>query len=298
LSGIIALFKLRRLFSRAEAGEAFIASVRGTVILSLLASVFSKPVPRLFVREAALYARKIWYPELSHRLALKFLYPRAKAVIAVSESVKKELVDGFSYKGHVSVVNNPIDKKNIVKLSLVSPKKTKFRFTYLSVGRLVKEKGFFYLLEAFSKISHDKTCGLYIVGAGELEERLRLRARELKIADQVVWLGYQSNPYPWYLLADVFVLSSVKEGFVNVLAEALALGVPNIVATKCGGGPEELLKHHASSWLVPPGNVEALATAMEKAKDEGKKRAVGKYCSGLTISEVIDEYLDVIDQNR
>jgi hypothetical protein len=50
--------------------------------------------------------------------------------------------------------------------------------------------------------------------------------------------------------------------------------------------------------LVPPGNVEALATAMEKAKDEGKKRAVGKYCSGLTISEVIDEYLDVIDQNR
>lgn len=297
VSGIVALFKLQRYFSGARTDEVFIASVRGTVILSLLASLFTRSIPRLFIREAALYSSKIWYPELCHRLSLKFLYPKAKAVIAVSEGVRKEMIERFSYKGKISVVNNPIDTKKITELSLSSLKRSKFKFTYLSVGRLVEEKGFSYLLEAFSEVSSDATIGLYIVGAGELENKLRLRASELQISDQVVWLGYQSNPYPWYLLADVFVLSSIKEGFVNVLAEALALGVPNIVATKCGGGPEELLENHSSSWLVPPANAGALAEAMKKAKVCGKQRPVDEYCSGLTISEVTKMYLEVIDQN-
>lgn len=293
ISGIVALFRLWRLFSSAKPAEVFVASVRGAVILSLLASAFTRPSPRLFIREAALYFPKPWYPELFHRFSLRVLYPRATAVIAVSESVKKELVERFGYKKNVSVINNPVDTKNIRELSLKSSHTSRFPFTFLAVGRLVKEKGFFHLLEAFSKVSDDKGCGLYIVGSGELESKLRSRADELQISDQVVWLGYQSNPYPWYQLADTFVLSSINEGFVNVLAEALALGVPSIVATRCGGGPDELLRNHPSSWLVSPGDADELAAAMIKAKEHCRRRSIKTSHPVPDILTITDSYLDI-----
>ena len=297
MSAVIALLRIRQLFAVSKPTEIFLASVRGAVFLSLLASILLRTTPRLFIREAALYFPKAWYPKLIHRLMLRMFYPRAKGVIAVSESVRQELIGRFGYKGKVTVINNPVDQIKIKELSLCEIKKSKFHFTYLAVGRLVEEKGFTNLLEAFSKISHDKACGLYVVGAGELESKLRLKTEELQISDQVVWVGYELNPYPWYLVADVFVLSSIKEGFVNVLVEALVLGVPNIVATKCGGGPEELLGEHRYSWLVPPGNVHELSTAMKNARDRGKRLREPELCPELTISNIRNKYLTVFRKN-
>lgn len=293
LYGAIALFKLWRRFSCSKPTDVFVSSVRGAVILSLLAAMFARPTPRLFVREAALYASKSWYPEFCHRFALKRLYPISAGVVAVSQSIKKELVQTFGYQGKIFVVHNPVDTCEIEKLSVSTPKASRFSFTFLAVGRLVEEKGFCVLLRAFSEISCDKSCGLYIVGSGELEPKLRSLAAELKVADQVVWVGYQANPYPWFKIADAFVLSSISEGFVNVLAEALALGVPNIVATNCGGGPEELLEKHRSAWIVPPNNIDELASAMKKAKESHQKRGVPYYRSVPDISSISDKYLTI-----
>lgn len=298
LCGVTGLFQLWRRFRRSNSNDVFVSSVRGAVILSLLAVLFTRKRPRLFIREAALYAPKFWYPEFCHRFALKWLYPKSAGVIAVSESIKKELGQAFGYQGDVSVVHNPVDTSEIARLSEIAPKTSRFSFTFLAVGRLVEEKGFCYLLEAFSKISFDKSCGLYIVGTGELEAKLRSLVAKFGISDQVVWVGYQSNPYPWFRVADTFVLSSISEGFVNVLAEALALGVPNIVATKCGGGPEELLARHRSAWLVPPGNADELALAMEKSKDTSSHARNEEYKYPVPdIPLITNEYLTIFHES-
>lgn len=293
VAGIVALIKIGRQLSESKQTHVFFSTVRGTVILSLLASVFVKSRPRIIVREAALFSKKMWYPKLFHKLALRILYPRAYAVVAVSERVKNEMVNQYGYRGKIFVVNNPIDKEKIIEQSLAIEISSRFDFTFLSVGRLVPEKGHLYLLEAFSKIAHDRSCGLYIIGSGRLENTLKIRAKELGISDQVVWLGYQPNPYPWYRCADVFVLSSISEGFVNVLGEALAIGVPNIVATRCGGGPEELLANHTSAWLVSPENIDELAIAMEQARVNSGHKGIQARSGVPDISSITEEYMHI-----
>ena len=75
--------------------------------------------------------------------------------------------------------------------------------------------------------------------------------------------GFQANPYPFLARASLFVLSSAWEGSPNVLTEALALGVP-AVSTDCPSGPAEILDGGRFGPLVPVGNADALAQAMER----------------------------------
>jgi glycosyltransferase involved in cell wall biosynthesis len=104
----------------------------------------------------------------------------------------------------------------------------------------------------------------------------------LDIADNIAFLGYQDNPYKYMKRASVFVLSSLQEGFGNVIVEAMACGAP-VVATDCKSGPGEIIQDGINGLLVPVQDEEALAAAMlkilenpalaETLSSEGKKRA-------------------------
>jgi glycosyltransferase involved in cell wall biosynthesis len=91
--------------------------------------------------------------------------------------------------------------------------------------------------------------------------KLTLLANELGIADDVALLGYVPNPFSYMAHAAVFVLSSIYEGFGNVLVEALACGCP-VVSTDCPSGPAEILDHGKFGLLVPVGDAVALADAI------------------------------------
>jgi glycosyltransferase involved in cell wall biosynthesis len=85
-------------------------------------------------------------------------------------------------------------------------------------------------------------------------------------------LGFRANPYQIMAAADVFVLSSVYEGFGNVVAEALACGVP-VVSTDCPHGPAEILAGGQAGVLVPPRDAAALAVSLLQVLDEPALRA-------------------------
>jgi UDP-N-acetylglucosamine transferase subunit ALG13 len=100
----------------------------------------------------------------------------------------------------------------------------------ISVGRLVRVKGFDLLLKDFTRaLKKNNKLRLFIVGDGEERQRLQRLANKLSISKRVVWLGGQENPYEYMVKMDAFVLNSRYEGQGIVMLEALSLGLPVIV---------------------------------------------------------------------
>jgi len=147
-----------------------------------------------------------------------------------------------------------------------------------TVCRLSLEKGIQNLFHAVSRLltrGIDVSC--VVAGAGPLLNDLIRLARELGISERVVLNGaVPHSEIDRFLTSevDVFVLPSLSEGVPKVVLEAMAAGIP-IVATAVGGIPEMLGESGERGWLVPAGDVSALADAIEscvKDTDERVKR--------------------------
>ncbi len=202
------------------------------------------------------------------RLSTACGYRLAKACVTVSEGVSCDLaaLSGVN-KNRFSVINNPVPKRPIPSQEKMSEAESLWGVPrgarILSVGSLKAQKNHDLLLRSFAKLKrHD--ARLMLVGDGSEEERLRLLSQELCIEDQVIFAGFHHDPTPFYLTADLFVLSSYYEGFGNVIVEALLSGIP-VVSTNCPFGPAEILNNGEYGTLVPVNNESALTEALKVA---------------------------------
>jgi glycosyltransferase involved in cell wall biosynthesis len=136
---------------------------------------------------------------------------------------------------------------------------------WLCVGHLTERKGQHLLLEALARraAAGDGASRLVLVGGGPARGALQGRARRLGLDGRVSFVGPVAPDAlpPWYRAADALVLPSLREGWPNVVLEALACGTP-VVATKVWGTPE-ILTGCAAAALVDP-SVEGLAAGLEK----------------------------------
>jgi len=208
------------------------------------------------------------------------LYPRAGGVVAISEGVRRELLDIVpGVEGRTRVIYNAGVDEEVRALGAepFDPPPGEGPVV-VACGRLTEQKGFADLLDAFAALRRALPARLWIVGEGELRGELEARARRLGIADHVWFAGFQRNPYRVMAAADVFALSSLWEGFGNVIVEAMAVGLP-VVATDCPHGPAEIIRDGETGVLVPPADPAAMAAALERVlRDEalrGRLRAAG-----------------------
>jgi len=104
-----------------------------------------------------------------------------------------------------------------------------------SVGRLVADKGHFYLIRAIAQMRRKGDVNLILVGEGPEEFGLRQEAVECGLSDRVHFLGFRSDVPAILKSIDIFVLPSLEEGIPVVLLEAMACSLP-IIATEVGGG--------------------------------------------------------------
>jgi teichuronic acid biosynthesis glycosyltransferase TuaC len=142
-------------------------------------------------------------------------------------------------------------------------------FYWVSVCRLVPEKGPAELLGAFARLAAcSARARLILVGDGPEGAFLKRQVTEQKLEDRVVFAGRRSpeEVARWLQAADAFVLASHGEGLPNVVLEAMASGLP-VVATDVGGTGEVVL-NDVSGLLVPPRDVTALAGAMIRISDD------------------------------
>ena len=169
-------------------------------------------------------------------------------------------------------------------------------FTLLHVGRLTAIKDQESLLRAFASAKqYFPDLQLWIVGDGPLRPRLEKITRELCIESTTHFFGEQLEVAPFYLNADLFVMSSLSEGLPMSLLEAMSTGLPSIVTDV--GGMREVGHLSKSSILVPPSNYEALAAAICKVVGDRsahiplKRAARDCYERYFTLSTMAEEYL-------
>lgn len=199
-------------------------------------------------------------------LFMRYFYPVADAVICVSEGVKNDLISIIGKLAYVKVIYNPVFSDSIGNLSKekIIDERGIFsagRPVAIAVGRLIKAKDYPTLLRAFKLVSDFFPASLVILGEGPEEKRLKDFADSLGIAKNVFFLGFKANPYKYMTNSSVFVLSSIREGFGNVIVEAMACGTP-VVATDCMSGPNEIIENNISGLLVPAENENVLAEAI------------------------------------
>lgn len=153
-----------------------------------------------------------------------------------------------------------------------------------TVARLHRQKGVTHLLRAGQRILRAVPDSLIvIVGDGPQADRLKRQADRLGLGQKCLFLGAQEETIPLMALFDVFVLPSLWEGLPFVLVEAAALGKA-IVATAVDGVPE-VLEDGRTGFLVPPGDPEALASAVIRLlRDRGEARRLGENARSLVPS--------------
>lgn len=200
--------------------------------------------------------------------ALARTYPRADGVIAVSRGVADDLIDNIGLpSSRIRVIYNPVVPANLETLIQVPAPHPWLQDgrppVILGVGRLERQKDFPTLLHAFARMNGQRAYRLIILGEGSQRDMLIALAGELGIAEAVALPGHVPNPYAYMARCALFVLSSRWEGFGNVLAEALAAGLP-VVSTDCPSGPREILQDGAYGPLVPMGDTAALAESMAR----------------------------------
>jgi glycosyltransferase involved in cell wall biosynthesis len=170
----------------------------------------------------------------------------------------------------ISIIGNPIPDDFAVPPVWHSANRPIKRL--IAVGRLDEQKGFATLLHVFSRLrdSHPD-WRLKIIGEGELRGALENDIAKLNLAEYVELPGRTHDIKNELLQSDVFVLSSMYEGFPNALLEAMSVGVP-CVAMDCPSGPREISEDGKVAVLVPLGDEQALHDALEMVMQDVQLR--------------------------
>jgi GalNAc-alpha-(1->4)-GalNAc-alpha-(1->3)-diNAcBac-PP-undecaprenol alpha-1,4-N-acetyl-D-galactosaminyltransferase len=192
----------------------------------------------------------------------RLVYPRAVTLVVVSSAMATCWAEGIARKDRIRVIPNPIYLSSTGSVDHMNRQNQ--GFTIMAMGRLVKQKGFDFLLEAFRICSdrHPK-WSLDILGEGDERQSLELLRAKLRLKNRVRFLGIVKEPSTLLRQADLFVMSSRFEGFPLALIEAMACGLP-VISTDCPTGPSEIIRGDIDGILVPPGDVTALAGAMDQ----------------------------------
>lgn len=201
--------------------------------------------------------------------------------VAVSGAVRNDLLRQGIPEDRIVVVENGVDTDLLRRVPATSSLRLRLGLdandrVVGTVGRLDKLKGQDVVLQALKRILVDHPhTRLLIVGSGPQDRRLRRLARELGIEGRVLFLGHRDDVPELLQIADIFIFSSLEEGFGLSLVEAMAAGRP-VVATDIEA-VREIVQHGVTGLLYRPRSPTALADAVQALlDDEGRRSGLGR----------------------
>lgn len=233
----------------------------------------------------------------SHTNHVRRWYPRCNRVIAVSKGVADDFVSltGIS-TDYVTTIYNPAVTEELERLSHVPVEHPWFQPgqppVILTVGRLEVEKNFMLLIDAFERVRSTTTCRLVVIGEGTQRQYIESRVGGSVFSTDIALLGYQRNPYRYMRRSAAFALTSVFEGFGNVIVEALATGTP-VVSTDCPYGPREILAGGRYGTLVQSYDPDAFAEALRRTLASRPATPFKEAVAPFVADTVARQYLQV-----
>jgi N-acetylgalactosamine-N,N'-diacetylbacillosaminyl-diphospho-undecaprenol 4-alpha-N-acetylgalactosaminyltransferase len=216
--------------------------------------------------------------DLVNRFLIRTLYKKCAEIIAVSQGVKNDLVTNFNIpEKNIFVIYNPFDIDKIKEDAdkpLDHPWVGNSRYkVMISVGRLEEQKNYTMLIRSFQRVSSQlPDARLIIIGEGKERPVLIRLIKNLALENRIDLIGQQDNPFMYLARADLFILSSVAEGFPNVLLESMICGCP-VISTDCPSGPNEIITNGQNGILIPVGDTETMSKAMISLLEDQNKRS-------------------------
>jgi len=233
------------------------------------------------------------------RLVNRWVINAADRVVAISSDTKNRAEQYYNIQRSIDVINYGFIPSLPQKGSQTEFSPEPGKFYLIGVGRLVKRKGFDYLIHAMKQLPQEII--LLIVGDGPLEASLNGLIEREGVSGRVQLLGFQTREHIYHLLrqADCFVLPSLHEGLGIVVQEAMEAGLP-VVATD-NGGQVDLIRNPRNGRLVPIEDSTALANAIKDLyHNQALARGMGENnrvdIQGLHMDHNGQLYLDVFEK--
>lgn len=229
----------------------------------------------------------------------RMAYPYADDIVGISRGVVEDLSATLGIPAtRITAIYNPVVVPEMMTAPMTTPDHRWFREPragpiLIASGRLEAQKDYATMLSSIGFLG-DTSARLIVLGEGRERPQLESLVRDMGLSERVAFVGFVTDPLSYIGHADVFVMSSAWEGFGNVLVEALYCGLP-VVSTDCPSGPAEILCNGRYGRLVPVGDAEALAAAIQHAlHDPGDAALRKKRANEFTVDVIAKKYMDVM----
>lgn len=268
-----------------------------TIILIFIRSILFKKFKIITRNNTTLSQTRLEFKNFKNiiiKWGMDSLYRKADHVINQCKAMEKDLLDIYpNLKGKTSFIYNPVN----IKVEEFSKKNNIIESEnyLLYVGRLEQEKAVHFSIEAFSKLHQFyPNLRFRIIGKGSQEENLKNFAKELNILDKIDFGGFTENVIDEYCKAKVVLLTSLFEGFPNVLLESITLGTP-VVSFNCPSGPNEIIIEGVNGYLVSHLSIDDLVLKIKLALNtKFNKSDIKMTAFKYSNRKVLNEYIELL----
>ena len=243
LKNLIARVKAAKEIKKREKIDASISLMMGANLVNVMSRQGEKTITSVR-NQMSLAVAKTKKQKIANKMQMMFIAKCSNFVVALSKGVEEDLVKNFGVpQSKVVTIYNSCDGAMLAEKASVhaldAAGMTEHCVT--TMGRLNPQKGQWHLIRAFRKVVDEiPDAKLYILGQGELEEKLKALTSALNLDDNIIFLGFVEAPHAYIMKSRVFVFPSLFEGLGNVLLEAMVCGTP-CIASDCFSGPREIL---------------------------------------------------------
>lgn len=224
-------------------------------------------------------------------------YNQVDHIIAQSQGMADDIINNFGISNlKVSIINNPV-ATHIQEFSTMKYPNLYNNEAFLFVGRLEQQKGFSYLINAI-KICKQRGVDikLDIIGTGSLKDEIEKDIKQNNLETNIKLLGLKENIEKYFINSKGVILSSIFEGFPNVLVESITLGIP-VISFDCPSGPKEIIIDGINGFLVNYKDEEDLADKIIKShKFNWDTNKIKETSKRYHIENIIDQYSLVMDK--
>jgi glycosyltransferase involved in cell wall biosynthesis/ADP-heptose:LPS heptosyltransferase len=250
-------------------------------IFNLEKDLITAGIPLKISGLTSIYMRK-GLPNIKNNPLIRWIFKNLlEGVIVPSIETKSSLVQNHwieedkihhipnGFYPNTQIMKNPNEMKKLLGLNGKE-------FIFLTVGRLVKQKGYKYLIDSINKIlKKNPDIKLLIIGDGIERKNLSQQIQKFNLSNHIQLLGERWDVYNIMQIADCYVITSLYEGMNNTMLEAMSSGLP-VVSTEVNGA-KEVIENRKNGYIVPIKNVEKLAeTLTQVIKEKGKSSEIAK----------------------